>query len=418
MLSDCEINNYPIAQHGREYGILFPVMDTVLLFQQMDSSSSRLRLEGLGRFAKEVGWTIQSYEKNVSAEEIAVIRDFWHPVGTILSVSDSLDEYDASLFSPDSTVLLDCFPPVDMERFTAVITDNHASAELAARELLATPCAAYAFVPWSTHRVWSDNRRQNFSRLLARRNLRLNAFTPSRWGLDLQDFLGELVPWLRTLPKPLGLFVANDAIAVHVLNACRLAGFAVPFDCVVVSVDDHAKLCEGATPTLSSVTLDFRTSGYRAGELLNELVSGRLKDRPLVSVPPLGFTRRNSSRTFLKSDGCALRASELIRLKACSGLTAKDVLPLFPCSRRLAEIRFRKATGRSVGEEIVAVRIERAKELLRNPFQRLDVIAEQCGYSSDTTFRRIFKRETGMTLREWQQAASRGAKVTSPSSAR
>ncbi len=386
-------------------------MDTILLFQQQDSSSSRLRYEGLSLFAKEVGWTIQTYEKNMNADEVRTIHDFWHPIGSILSVSDSKDEYDASLFSPDSTVLLDCFPSHDMEKFTTVITDNHASADLAARELVTASCAAYGFVPWPTFRVWSDNRRQNFSRLLARRNMHLRAFKPSKWGLDLQLFLEELVAWLRTLPKPLGLFVANDVIAIHVLNACRLAGFAVPFDCTVVSVDDHEKLCEGATPTLSSVTLDFKQSGYKAGELLNELVHGRLEDRPLVSVPPIGFTRRNSSRTFLKTDGCALRASELIRTKACAGLTPKDVLPLFPCSRRLAEIRFREATGRSVGEEIIAVRIERAKQLLRNPHQRLDAVAELCGYESDTTFRRIFKRETGKTLREWQMSAHKPAAV-------
>ena len=80
-----------------------------------------------------------------------------------------------------------------------------------------------------------------------------------------------------------------------------------------------------------------------------------------------------------------------------------EVLKLFPYSRRLAEMRFLEATGNTIQEEIISVRIAHAKHLLLNPFMRLDAVAAQCGYESDTTFRRIFKRETGFTLREWQK---------------
>ena len=117
--------------------------------------------------------------------------------------------------------------------------------------------------------------------------------------------------------------------------------------------------------------------------------------------------RRNSSRIFLQTDRDVLRASEIIRAQACEGLTAEDVFRLFTCSRRLAEIRFRRATGRSVLEEIRAVRIEKAKQLLKDPNRVLSAVAGLCGYASDTTFRRIFKEETGMTLREYQASLPR-----------
>lgn len=379
-------------------------MDTILLFQHVDSYGARLRLEGITDFAREAGWNVQSYEEPVNASQLAEIKSFWNPVGAILCPNNGIEEYNANLFSPNSTVLLDSFPPVGMERFSTVITDSSRVVELAARELLGTRCASYGFVSWPNRRMWSENRRFTFKKLLARQGIKVREFKPSSPNLIMQDLQQEMARWVQDLPKPCGILAANDRIGTHFLGACMMAHVIVPFDCIVVGVDDNDKLCESVNPTLSSVGLDFKASGYRAAQMLYQMLRGQLKDRPIESIPPVGFARRNSSRVFLQTDRQALQASEMIRAKACSGLEAKDVLALFPCSRRLAEIRFRKATGHSVLDEIRAVRIENAKRLLANPFQRLDAVAEQCGYESDTTFRRVFKQETGLTMREYQQS--------------
>ena len=383
---------------------MYQTMEHLLLFQHIDTYGARLRMEGISAFAREIGWDVQCYEEHVDAASLAEIMALWHPVGAILGPSTGRIEYDARLFSPESTVLLDSFPPHGLERFTTVITDSVAVTERVARELLSAKCASYGFVPWHTTRLWSENRQHNFAKILAAQGRRLNVFTPSRQGLEIRELQRELVPWLKALPKPCGIYAANDRVGTHVLSACKLACVEVPFDCIIVGVDNNGKVCEGENPTLSSITLDFYGSGYRAARQLNELIHGRLPDKPLISLPPLEFARRNSSRIFLQTDRDVLRASEIIRAQACEGLTAQDVFRLFTCSRRLAEIRFRKATGRSVLEEIRAVRIEKAKNLLRDPRRALSVVAELCGYESDTTFRRIFKEETGMTLREYQRS--------------
>lgn len=387
--------------------VFYSRMETILYFHRVDAYASRLRLEGLNDFARTVGWNVQCYEEQVNARTLQTLRDFWHPVGAILTPNDGHEEFDASLFSPDSTVLLDSFPPDGLETFASIITDSFPVTENVARELLAAKCRSYGFVPWHTTRIWSENRRHNFSRILARHGIRMHEFWPSEEGLDPRRFQEELIAWLGGLPRPCGIMAANDRIGENVIRACQLADIGIPFDCVVVGVDDNANVCENTSPTLSSVGLDFRYSGYRAGQLLYELVNGRLTDRPIESAPPLSITRRNSSRVFLQSDRHALKVSELIRARACAGLQAREALALYPCSRRLAEIRFRQATGHSVLEEIRSVRLEHAKKLLANPYVRLDTIAEQCGYASDTTFRRIFKEETGRTLRDYQRSLRR-----------
>lgn len=383
-------------------------MDTVLFFQRLNSSAARRRLEGLGMFAHEVGWNIQCQSELVTESELQELIDFWRPIGTVLSTNDRHTEYNTDLFSPENTVLQDCYPPKGLERYAMVTTDSAAATEIALRELVGRKCAVYGFIPWPIKYLWSENRRLHFLRLTEKYGLNAKVFNSTNTWPNVAALQKELAAWLGSLPRPMGILAANDIVGANVLTACHVAGISVPFECQVVGFDDDEAICEGVSPTLSSVRLDFRTAGYRAGELLHKLISGQLSGKPLVSVPPLGFMRRGSSRLFLQTDRHALKASEMILAKACEGLRAKDVLSVFPCSRRLAEMRFRKATGRSVLEEIRAVRIKKAKRLLADRRCELSVIANMCGYDSDTTFRRVFREETGMTMREWRRMHAAG----------
>ena len=94
---------------------------------------------------------------------------------------------------------------------------------------------------------------------------------------------------------------------------------------------------------------------------------------------------------------------ERIRRDATTGLTAADVLAEFPYSRRVAEKRFRAATGKTILEEIQEVRFEKVCELLLTVIP-IGHIAGRCGMRSDSFLKRFFKARTGMTLRAWRNA--------------
>lgn len=102
-------------------------------------------------------------------------------------------------------------------------------------------------------------------------------------------------------------------------------------------------------------------------------------------------------------DRSVVAALDLIRARATNGLAPREVAALFGCSRRMAEIRFRTATGHSILDEIHAVQIEHAKELLATPQVKLSVIPQMCGYESNPFFLRLFRRATGLSMREWQR---------------
>lgn len=83
-------------------------------------------------------------------------------------------------------------------------------------------------------------------------------------------------------------------------------------------------------------------------------------------------------------------------------LEAHEVLELFPCSRRMAEIMFRSVTGQSILSAIRAVRLEKANLLLQTDL-KLDAIANFCGYKSAAAFSVFYKAETGRTPRNTRE---------------
>ena len=77
-------------------------------------------------------------------------------------------------------------------------------------------------------------------------------------------------------------------------------------------------------------------------------------------------------------------------------------------TERLAETRFKRAAGHRITEEISAVRLERALELLRDPNQDIGPIANMCGWESDAYLKRLSRKKFGMTMSKWRAANAGG----------
>jgi LacI family transcriptional regulator len=97
-----------------------------------------------------------------------------------------------------------------------------------------------------------------------------------------------------------------------------------------------------------------------------------------------------------------VKALELIRKNACSGLGAAEAASAMECSRRLADIRFREATGRTILDEIHKVRLAMVKRLLCRKDIEISSIPSLSGYSSIEDLCRVFKRREGITMREYR----------------
>jgi LacI family transcriptional regulator len=90
-------------------------------------------------------------------------------------------------------------------------------------------------------------------------------------------------------------------------------------------------------------------------------------------------------------------AARFIREHACEGIDVSDVLRAVPLSRSTLERRFAKALGRSPKDEILRVRLNRAKQLLSETDFPLALVAEKVGLEHPEYFSVIFKKKIQMT---------------------
>src|SRR4051812_41286305 len=143
----------------------------------------------------------------------------------------------------------------------------------------------------------------------------------------------RLIAWLAQLPKPVGIFAANDQLGVRLLEACQRAGVAVPEEVAVVGAENEETLCTFATPPMSSVRYDGHTVGYVAAEMLDRLMRGQRLRRKSVLIPPLGIAVRHSSDSLVINDPFVAHAARLIRENALTGLNVDQLCRKLNASR-------------------------------------------------------------------------------------
>ena len=124
---------------------------------------------------------------------------------------------------------------------------------------------------------------------------------------------------------------------------------------------------------------------------------------PIAYIQPLLVVRRRSTGGRGRRDPRIMEAVEVIRREAADGLTAAGLAARFNGSRRNFERRFREAVGRSVFDEILDVRIEKAKALLSRNDIAIGAIYFQCGFGSESDLRTHFRRITGSSLSQWRK---------------
>lgn len=281
-------------------------------------------------------------------------------------------------------------------RSARVFTDPASVASLAARELLLSDRDDFAYVPFGPGSFWSRERGEAFGRCIALAGKRFHGSPPETGGgRPAKSFLR----WLAGLPRPCGLFAANDLAGDRILGACAQLGLSVPGDVAVVGVDDEDYICENAVPTLSSVAPDLAAEGRAAVELLAERMARPAEPPRSRAVPAARLVRRASSRPV--GDARVARALEGIRLHACdAGFSPADVVREIGLSHSPAFCLFKRIAGRTILDAIHAVRLDRAKELLAAGTLP-EAVADRCGYASLADFRRVFRKRVGQTVRAW-----------------
>ena len=385
---------------------------------------AQCKIRGVSAYARRAGWHLSFGDGRHSGDhpDFAKWIGLWQPDGLIVDAEYLGDvlSLDPSIRPP--TVFGDVVTETPLPDGCArVVSDAADIAAAAARELLRTGHPNFAFVPMIGDKHWSRRRGAAFAAEMKALGRKVCEYRPSPDAVaDAVRFREGIASFLLALPKPCGVFAANDATASLVSSACAECGLSIPYDVALVGVDNHAEYCESGLPPITSISLDFERCGIVTAELLGEMMS-KVKSRKskvtghegrgaalgggaLVGHYGVDKVVRRASTTVLRvRDGRVSRALEWIRLNAASGIGANDVISNMGCSRSLANLRFRQAVGHSILDEIHARRIGLARELLERDDIPIDDIPERIGYVPGPFLGMLFKRSTGMTMRQWRR---------------
>lgn len=286
--------------------------------------------------------------------------------------------------------------------FPVVISDSAAVARLAAEHLLERGFEHFGYCGDGRFK-WSATHAGNFIEFLEREGHACAVFDSqpedfADWEAE-QEKLGR---WIQSLPKPVGIMACYDIRGQQVLDVCRQLGVQVPDEIAVIGQHNDELLCELCDPPLSSVIPNSCRAGYEAAALLQEMMRGRRVAAGPYLISPVGVAVRQSTDIVALNDRQIAAAVRFIRENACRGIGVEDVLRAIPMSRTLLERKLRQLLRRSPYEEILHIRLRRAKELLSATSLSIAEIAERAGFSCPEYLSAAFKKHAGVSPREFR----------------
>ena len=389
-------------------------MKTVLLFRTSFSPQNRFEYKAMFDFAGQHDWQIRTVEYMNAAvsrhwkdnpapqPKVRELLALWKPDGCLVECGGSSSEPWLGEFGDVPTVYLDRPLIRNNPKVVCVSSDADAIAAAAAKELLSLGIDDFAYASWCNPVPWNEDRGNAFADLIRQHGKRLTSFTVPQQE-SVGSNLDDLIPVLQALPKPCGVFAANDESAAAVILSCCKIGIAIPDEIAVIGVDNDEEICENLPVTLSSIEQDMADTGLLAARLLERMMSPDGTPVKSLHYGIKRIVRRASANGLRNLDRRVAAAIEFIRTNVCKQITPADVAEKMSCSIRHAHRLFMGVRRHTILDEIHLRRIDVAKEQLQAHILSFESIAELCGYASLTDFGRVFKRYTGLTPRNWQK---------------
>lgn len=372
----------------------------VLLLIETSRNGGRQLLEGITQYTVEKNsWSIFFSDRG-SREQIPPWIKGWHGDGIIARSYDK-----RNLKTLESLNI----PIVELVSWKYCMLDENVFGNMIADHFLELGLEHFAFFSMGQS-WWSKGLCRFFISTLKQKGhdclnfpqtkRKNSSALPVLWweGCDQQ-----VVEWLQSLPKPIGIFCPLDTHAIYLINVCNDAGIAVPEDVAIMGMENDAQLCEAVFPTLTSIDLNGRLGGYNAAMLLDKMMNGdSLPPLPLIQKPS-HIAKRQSTNMVAVANPIVSKSLNFIHTHLADKIQVSDIAQQLDISRRTLTDLFRKHLRRSPEKVILKAKIEWSKKLLRETKYCLDEIAELVGYQSVAYFCRAFLRETGQTPTEFRK---------------
>jgi LacI family transcriptional regulator len=355
---------------------------------------------GIEKYAQEQSWHLYS---NLARER--VLPWGWDGDGILawLGAGDDLAEFVMKAGKP--TVDLSYRRP--QLNFPRVLEDHAHAAQLVAEHFLSRGFSHFAY--YSDNDNWSyEERGEGFLKALRSAGHECEWL---RWHRSPEYSVGQdqwrrkrswVLAQLKKVVKPLALFAANDDQAMDVLDACMAAGISVPEEVAIIGAENYLLAANSMRIPISSVDTNLEALGYQASALLDDLMKGRRPPKDPVRIPAAGIVTRMSSDLLAVTHKGVANSLRFIWQHYHEPIQVSDLVDTAFMSRRGLHKAFLQQVGRTPGQELQRVRIERAKRLLAETNHKIEVIASMCGYQSANSLNVAFKRATRLSPKQYR----------------
>jgi len=282
-----------------------------------------------------------------------------------------------------------------------VTPDYHDAGRIAGEHLLARGFESFSYIGYT--RTESDKTMiRGFGEVLSEAGMSCSrpllipakhAVQQKNWQV-LTDRLNE---WIDGWSLPMGICSGYDLLTRYLVSTCQRKGLDVPQDVAMVSSDNEPVICNNPEPSLTSLDFGCERVGYRAAELLDEMMDGAPGPSEPLQLQTTSLVARRSSDVLAVADPIVAEALRFASEHSHEPIQVNDVARAAHVTRRTLERRFRKVLGRSIGDEIVRLRVERVKRKLAESDTPIKRLASQAGFSDARRMCKVFKRVTGVT---------------------
>ena len=354
---------------------------------------------GIANYSKLYGpWSF--YKEPIDLKSSFPHLTSWKPDGIIMRDSLITKEL-LKLNIPTIVAIHNSTYPKDLP---TIKTDSKAIAQMASQHFLEKGLRNMAFCGFDDFE-WSKERGKYFSMFNEEAGYKTQIYVQQNKHID-SDWENEqrhVSEWIINLPKPVGIFAANDDRGQHILEVCKLINLNVPEDVAVIGVDNDPMICEIGDPPLTSIALNVESAGFEAAKLMDYMITNRKLSGEQIAVSPVHIVQRQSSDILAVGDPEVNRAINFIKKNAQNKILVKDVVKQTNLSRRTLERKFKQSIRRSIYGEIKRVRIELIAKMLIETDLPISHISSLFNFTDIEHISRYFKLAKDIGLRDFRK---------------